>query len=95
MNNCKWCNSGDLRVGIEGDKIYDDNDSFRLLDIRYMAFLRCNNCGARSPRVQVESKLIDPYALDMAVNEKAFQMRRYEEELKELDDDKDEDEEEE
>ena len=87
MNNCRWCNSGDLRVGIEEDKIYDSDDSFRLLDIHYMVFLRCNNCGARSPRVQVESKLIDPWALDMAVNNKALQMQRYEEELKELDDD--------
>ena len=87
MNNCRWCNSGDLRVAIEEDKIYDSDDSFRLLDIRYMAFLRCNNCWARSPRVQVESKLIDPWALDMAVNNKALQMQRYEEELKELDDD--------
>ena len=84
MNNYRWCNSGDLRVGIEEDKLYDDNDRFRLLDIRYMAFLRCNNCGARSPRVQVESKLIDPYALDMKVNNKALQMQRYEEGLKEL-----------
>ena len=92
MNNCRWCNSGDLRVGIEGDKIYDEDDRFRLLDIRYMVFFRCNNCGARSPRVQVESKLIDPWALDTAVNDKAFQMRRYEEELKELDDDSKEEE---
>lgn len=87
MNNCRWCNSGDLRVSIEEDKIYDEDDRFRLLDINYMVFFRCNNCGARSPRVQVETKLIDPLALDKAIDDKAFQMRRYEEELKELDDD--------
>ena len=92
MNNCRWCNSGDLRVGIEEDKIYDGSDSFRLIDINFMVFFRCNNCGARSPRVEVESKLIDPWALDKAVNDKAFRMRMYEENLKELDDDSKEEE---
>lgn len=87
MNNCRWCNSGDLRVDIERDKLYDENDHFRLINIRYMAFFRCNNCGGRSPMIEVESKLIDPWALDKAVNDKAFRMRIYEENLKELDDD--------
>lgn len=79
-------------MDIEGDKIYDGSDSFRLIDVNYMVFFRCNNCGARSPRVEVESKLIDPYALDKEVNNKAFRMRRYEEELKELYDDSKEEE---